>query len=228
MAQYPALAYHEGEVIDYTPGSAVTAGDVIVVGERVCVAPHDIAASVQGTLAVRGVYLLPKITGAISQGDRVYWAAAGTPVTGDASSGAASNTGTGSYSGVCVKAALSGDARVAVDLNVPSKDDTPGSATTAAAGSTTSDAGVLPAATSRFYLTSGADDTKGVRINAADQVTGRVLHIHNGVANKILKVYGPSGAAINGGSADAAFSSVSGKGVIIRCISGSGNTWAAW
>ena len=126
--------------------------------------------------------------------------------------------------GTAAAAALSGDAYVIVRLGVPSKDEVPG-ASTAAAGSTTSDAGVLPAATSRVYLTSGADDTRGVRINAADQVTGRKLYIANGVSNKILKVYGPSGAVINGASADAAFSSASGAGVTIICTSGSGNTW---
>lgn len=226
MAQYPATYYQEGDAIDYTPGSAVTAGNVVVVGERVAVAPNDIAASVQGTLTFKGVWNLPKITGAIAAGDKVYWAPAGTPVTGDASSGAASKTATGTYAGVCTKAALSGDARVAVDLNVASRDEIPG-ASTAAAGSTTSDAGVLPAATSRFYLTSAADGTKGVRIHADDKVTGRELFIANGVSNAVLKVYAPSGGAINGASADAAYSSASGKGVLIKCIDATANTWAA-
>lgn len=71
-------------------------------------------------------------------------------------------------------------------------------ASTAAAGTTTSDAGVLPAATASFYPTTGADDAKGVRIHADDKVTGRVLFIGNGVSNKILKVYVPSGGTING------------------------------
>lgn len=98
-------------------------------------------------------------------------------------------------------------------------------ASTAAAGSSTSDAGVLPAKTANVYPTSAADDTKGVRINAADQITGRRIFIGNGVSNKILKVYPPSGGTVNGASADAAFSSVSGKGVVAICLSGSANTW---
>jgi hypothetical protein len=109
----------------------------------------------------------------------------------------------------------------------PTVTQTPG-ASTAAAGSTTSDAGVLPAATSAVYPTTAADGTKGVRVSASDKVTGRMLFIGNGVSNTILKVYAPSGGTINGGSADAAFSSVSGKGVIICCLSSSGNTWLAW
>lgn len=98
-------------------------------------------------------------------------------------------------------------------------------ASTAAAGSAVGDAGALPAGTANVYPTTAADDTKGVVISSADKVTGRRIFIGNGVSNKILKVYGPSGAVINGASADAAFSSVSGKGVVAICLSGPGNTW---
>lgn len=101
-------------------------------------------------------------------------------------------------------------------------------ASTAAAGSTTSDAGVLPAATARVYPTTAADDATGVRVHANDKVTGRMLFIGNGVSNKVLKVYAPSGGTINGAAGDAAFSSVSGKGVIIICLDSTGNTWLAW
>lgn len=102
-------------------------------------------------------------------------------------------------------------------------------ASTAAAGTTTADAGVLPAGTSSVYPTSAADDTKGVRIHASDKVAGRMLFIGNGVSNKILKVYPASGGTINGASADAAFSSVSGGGVIVVCLSAAGaGSWLAW
>lgn len=101
-------------------------------------------------------------------------------------------------------------------------------ASTAAAGSATGDAGVLPAGTSSVYPTTAADDTKGVRVHADDKVTGRTILIGNGVSNKILKVYAPAGGAINGAAADAAFSSVSGKGVIMHCLNATANTWLAW
>lgn len=99
---------------------------------------------------------------------------------------------------------------------------------TAAAGSTTADAGALPAAAGSVYPTTAADDTKGVIVHTDDKVTGRVLMIGNGVSNKILKVYPPSGGTINGAAADAAFSSASGKGVILVCLSSTSNTWLAW
>lgn len=101
-------------------------------------------------------------------------------------------------------------------------------ASTAAAGTTTADAGALPAGTALVYPTTAADGTKGVVISTADKVTGRLLMIGNGVSNAILKVYAPSGGTINGGSADAAFSSASGKGVQIVCLSAAANSWLAW
>ncbi len=112
-------------------------------------------------------------------------------------------------------------------LSIVNETDAPG-ASTAALGTTTTDAAVLPAATAKVYPTTAADDTVGVRIHANDKVTGRMLFIGNGVSNKILKVYAPSGGTINGAAGDAAFSSASGKGVIIYCLSGAGNTWLAW
>lgn len=106
-------------------------------------------------------------------------------------------------------------------------------ASTAAAGSSTSDAGALPASgasngVATAFPTTAADDTKGVKVNVADAVTGTFLFIGNGVSNKILKVYGPTGAVINGAAADAAFSSASGKGVVMVCLNGGSNTWLAW
>jgi hypothetical protein len=100
-------------------------------------------------------------------------------------------------------------------------------ASTPAAGTTTTDAGVLPAGTSSCYPTTAADGTKGVRINAADQVTGRRFLIGNGVSNQTLKVYAPSGGTINGAAADAAYVTASGKGAYVECLSGAGNTWFA-
>lgn len=101
-------------------------------------------------------------------------------------------------------------------------------ASTVAAGTTTADAGVLPAATGAVYPTSAADGTKGVRVHANDQIAGRMLYIGNNVSTAVLKVYAPSGGVINGAAADAAFSSASGKGVLMYCLSATGNTWMAW
>jgi len=64
-----------GDSIDYTPGSDVSAGDVVVQGDLVGVAKLDIAANTLGSLAVAGVFDFPKASGdgGISAGAKVYW-----------------------------------------------------------------------------------------------------------------------------------------------------------
>ena len=117
MAQTAATMWSDDGAIDYTPGSAVTAGDVVVLGSIVGVATNDIAANAKGSLTIDGVFKVPKITGAISVGTKLYWDPAGTPVTGDASSGAATATaGSLKVMGYAVLAAASGDSYVYIDL----------------------------------------------------------------------------------------------------------------
>jgi hypothetical protein len=101
-------------------------------------------------------------------------------------------------------------------------------ASTAADGANETDAVALPAGTASVYPTTAADDAKGVIINAADKVAGRMLMIGNGVKDKILKIYPPAGGAINGLDPDAAFSTASGKGAIVVCLDSTANTWLAW
>lgn len=121
MAQTPALLYQDsGHTIDYTPGSAVAAGQVVLIGSVPMVAPSAIAASALGKLQGDGLWRVPKATGAIAVGNDVYWSPTGTPVTGDASSGAASLTATGGYyMGRAALAAASGDSYVNVMLGAP-------------------------------------------------------------------------------------------------------------
>jgi len=112
MAQ--ATFVHEGASIDYTPGAAVAAGDVIVQGELVGVAKTPIAASALGSLAVEGVFDFAKATGggtAIAIGVNVYW--------DDAANQATTNAGAGANKliGKCVKAAADAEATVRVRMS---------------------------------------------------------------------------------------------------------------
>lgn len=363
-----AIFVQEGNSIDHTPVSAVSAGDVVVIGEIPCVAKNDIEAGRLGAVACEGVVDVLKGSETYTAGDAVYWDVDGTP-TGGSTTGCATDTaalgylmgfatedaatdattvrvkltaakrtatiagsvtaddltGSDSSLGVNGQAAAQGGAIVITGGTSSTAENaggavslvggTPGAtgvggaasvtggaggatsgtggavavaggagtngnanggavsilggnangsgtdgaisigtsntsaitlaaasiataiagpvthsvgASTAAAGSTTADAGALPAGTATIYPTTAANDTKGVVIHANDKVSGRMLLIGNGVSNKILKVYPPSGGTINGGSADAAFSSASGKGVIIVCLSSVSNTWLAW
>jgi hypothetical protein len=104
-------------------------------------------------------------------------------------------------------------------------------ASTAAAGTTVADAGQLPTANASgsFFPTTAADDTKGVKIAAADAVAGRILYIGNSVAAKILKIYAPAGGLINTGAIDAAFSTAAGKGATLICTTGgAASVWTAY
>jgi predicted RecA/RadA family phage recombinase len=71
-----ATFIQNGDSIDYTPGSAVASGDVIVQGGIVGVALTDIAANTLGSLAVRGIFEFAKTTGStqnMTAGLLVYW-----------------------------------------------------------------------------------------------------------------------------------------------------------
>ena len=87
-------AVQDGDVIDWTngTGSAVSAGDVVKIGQILGVALVDIASAATGSVAIRGVFTVPKVTGAvIAQGEALTWDVsagkfddnAATPATGD-------------------------------------------------------------------------------------------------------------------------------------------------
>jgi predicted RecA/RadA family phage recombinase len=100
---------HDGGMIDHTPGSAVVAGDVIVLGELVTVAPVDIAANRLGQVATEGVYDFNKPGAtAYAIGILLYWDDAGN-VTTTTSAG-------NKLIGKVVRAAASADTKVRVKL----------------------------------------------------------------------------------------------------------------
>jgi predicted RecA/RadA family phage recombinase len=104
MADY----VQKGDVLDYTPTGAVAAGDVVVIGALVGVAPRPIAANALGSLAVEGVFALPCATGATgAQGSAINWYA---------TSGVA-HASTGVAAGKLSKAREAGDVTVDVILN---------------------------------------------------------------------------------------------------------------
>ena len=104
MASY----VQDGDLLDYTPGSAVAAGEVVVIGSLVGVAPRAIAANALGALAVEGVYEIPCATGATG--------AQGSAISYYATSGVA-HASTGTAAGKLAKARLAADTSVQVLLN---------------------------------------------------------------------------------------------------------------
>lgn len=96
------------DLLDYTPGSAVAAGEVVVIGSLVAVAPRPIAANALGALAIEGVWEMPVATGATgAQGSAINWYA---------TSGVA-HASTGVAAGKLAKARAAADTSVHVVLN---------------------------------------------------------------------------------------------------------------
>ena len=77
-----AVKYKQDDcTLPYTPGSAVTGGDVVVQNGLVGVALRDIASGVLGAVQIEGVFNFPKATGALSAGQKVYWDSANSNVS---------------------------------------------------------------------------------------------------------------------------------------------------
>ena len=107
-----ATFVQDGRSIDYTPGAAVAAGDVVVQGELVGVARTPIAANALGALAVAGVLDFAQTPGggtAIPAPANVYWA--------DTNNVATTTAAGNKLIGKCVKAAADGDATVRVRMS---------------------------------------------------------------------------------------------------------------
>lgn len=108
-----ATFIHDGDTIDFTPGTNVAAGDVVVQNDLVGVAKRDIPTGTLGSLAVVGVFDVPKATApgsAIGAGAKVYWDEAEAVAKTDAEAGA------NKYLGKTVRAAADGNATVRVRL----------------------------------------------------------------------------------------------------------------
>jgi len=118
MAQVPCTFRQAHGAIDHTPGSAITAGDVVVHGTAlVTIATQNIAANKKGSLATCGQFRGPKVTGALSKGDAIFWDADGDPVGGDAGTGALTDDGTkGPFAGWVTVAAGASDETVDFEL----------------------------------------------------------------------------------------------------------------
>lgn len=216
MAQVPVQTYSSECAIDYTPASAVTAGDVVVLNGIVGVAINDIAANVKGSLQTEGLYKFPKTTAAWVRGLPVHWNPTGDPDNGTAGTGAANQLGVGTYAGECVETAASGDDYGVVMLNAPTNLLAVSSVT--AAGSVIGDAAQL---SQGFNLVTGADGTKGVILPVA--VPGMVVEV-KGLTAGVLKVWPKTGATINALSESAAMSLPTGV-IPARFIASSATQW---
>lgn len=118
MAQdFQARFHAAGGMIDHTPGTAVAAGEVVVIGSMVAIAKNPIAANALGALATSGIFWGVKVNGAITAGDALYWDADGDPQGGTAGSGAFTTTASGNtYAGPALADAGATDETVKFEL----------------------------------------------------------------------------------------------------------------
>ncbi len=94
--------HSNGDVVQYTAGANITAGSVVKMGNTLGVALVDIANGATGSVAVKGVFTVPKVSAAvIGVGESLVWDVsansgagafddnAASPATGDVSGAAA-------------------------------------------------------------------------------------------------------------------------------------------
>lgn len=107
----PQATYvQDGDAIDYTPGSAVATGDVVVQGDLVGVVKRPLAANEAGAIEVEGVFDFSKATNvAYTVGTILYW---------DDTNNLVTTTATGNKQiGKVVRAAATADTTVRVRLS---------------------------------------------------------------------------------------------------------------
>lgn len=99
-----------GEVIDYTPTAATTAGTVVLIGKRVGIVLADIAANDTGGAQVTGVHEIAKLgTDVVTQGALLYW--------DDTNKYLTLTVGSNTLAGYAFKAAGNGATTVQIKLN---------------------------------------------------------------------------------------------------------------
>lgn len=76
------------EMMDHTPGSAIEAGTVVVLGDIVAIAHRDIPANVKGALAIGGGQYKALAAAAYTVGTHVYWDNTANRVNSSAAAGA--------------------------------------------------------------------------------------------------------------------------------------------
>lgn len=98
----------DGDVMPVILSGTVASGDGVLVGDTVGVALNSGVSGDTIQVAICGVYELPKASGAVSQGTKLYWDSSVKNVTTTASSN--------KQIGIAFSSAASGDATVQVKL----------------------------------------------------------------------------------------------------------------
>jgi len=109
-----------GDVLDHTPASALTGGQIIQLAGKMAAIPSvPIAASTLGSVNIGGRWKGPYIGSVCNVGDNLWWDANGTPY-GGTTDGALTNLGADGdwWAGTVTKAPTLNDATIEFALNV--------------------------------------------------------------------------------------------------------------
>jgi predicted RecA/RadA family phage recombinase len=115
-----AETYKEGDVLDYTAGSAMSGGDVVQADCGLAgVLVNDVAAGAIGSATVKGIFKVAAKELAMTAGQKIGWDEDGDPYGGTAGDGAATNVQADwdFELGVCVEDMASTGGQVKVKLN---------------------------------------------------------------------------------------------------------------
>lgn len=99
-----------GDVLDYHAGSAISAGQVLLIGKRIGVALTAIASGATGAVRMEGVFTIAKLsTDVVAQGDLLYWDSGNSRLT--------ATVGSNTLAGYAFKAAGNGVTTVEISIN---------------------------------------------------------------------------------------------------------------
>ena len=101
----------EGKALNVTAsGADIVSGDFVLIGAIGGIAKTNIADGKVGAVHITGVFSVVKASGAVTQGQKLYWSSTNSNLT---------TTATGNtIVGVAAEAAASGDSNVRILLNV--------------------------------------------------------------------------------------------------------------
>ena len=167
--------YVQGDhAIDYTPDTAVDAGQVVVLGSLIGITKIPIAAAALGALALEGIFDVAKANEVQARDAAVYWDEDGNPYGGEAGSGCLTTTAGGNtFFGFVLVAAGATDSTVRVlKVNPKTITNTVHNALTAEIADP-GNAGAIPVADSGHVdvVTAGAE----TRTLAAPSYVGQML-----------------------------------------------------
>ncbi len=110
-----------GDVVNYTAGANIAAGDLVVMGHTIGVALTDIANGATGAVAIEGVFTVPKVSAAVfAVGEKLildvsatppaFDDSAATPASGDITGGAVAMVAGANLETTCVVKLTPGNA----------------------------------------------------------------------------------------------------------------------